>query len=185
MSFEIEIAEGHDPSSCFWFRPVLVEKDSKIMWEDITVLEEVFSIEEGIVECFLDYFIRKYFDEMLIYNRERFESGEGYVRRFEWYLTHNFYTYASLEKMCEEILEIAELLDTDYDDVRLNCVKKNFSIFYMCDEDDADYQNGDNFKEAIKKHIDVVIDFYRRFVNRLRRMMKNNTTTELLSIMGP
>ena len=84
-----------------------------------------------------------------------------------------------------QILEITELLTTNYEDERLDCVKKNFSIFYMCEKDDADYQNGDNSEEAIRGHVNVVIDFYRRFVNRLRRMMKNNTATELLSIMGP
>ena len=46
MSFRIEIKEGHDHSSYFWFRPVIIT-EGKDYWEDnVNELEEEISIEE-------------------------------------------------------------------------------------------------------------------------------------------
>ncbi len=56
--------------------------------------------------------------------------------------------------MIKEIEEVASLLESDYDNPRLNDIKKKFSIFYMCDQSDADYINCDN--TAIQKHISIM-----------------------------
>lgn len=156
MGYQIEIVEGHDPSSYFWFRPV---------------------------DCFLSYFLYKYFDANLTYNKRRYEDDLGYISGFEWYLTYNFYTYDVLNEMVKEIEEVASLLESDYNNSRLNDIKKKFSIFYMCDRNDADYINRDD--TAIPKHISVVIDFYHRFSKRITSMMENNKNTTIISIMGP
>ena len=63
MDRTIEIKEESDPSSYFYFHPVIIEKSSKIKEDDIKYLEEKFLIEEGDIECFLFYFLKKYFDE--------------------------------------------------------------------------------------------------------------------------
>lgn len=183
MGYTIKIVEGHDPSSYFWFKPVIVKSSGKILWNDVIELDEVFSIEENDVDCFLAYFFFKYFDKNLSYNKRRFEDGVGYIERFEWYLTHNFYTYEVLEKMVNEILSVAELLESDYNNPSLSKIKERYSIYYMCSRDDIDFVNNDN--SAISKHISVVIDFYKRFAKRLTLMMKNNPETTLISIMGP
>lgn len=181
--FEIKIIEGHDPSSYFWFRPVRVKTTRKILWEEVEELGEEFSIEEGDVDCFLSHFLYKHFDEELAYNKNRYEYGQGFVRKFEWYLTHNFYTYETLRSMLDDIAHTADLLEIDYDNPTLNDLKKRFSIYYMCPSDCEDYKSGD--KQAIRRHIGVVTNFYRRFVSRLSLMMENNPETFLISIMGP
>jgi len=181
---EIEIVEGHDPSSYFCFQPVYVKnKDKIILDDDIKELDEEFSIEEGYVECFLWYFLNKHFDRENIYNKNRYECGMGYVTDFEWYITHNFFTYQSIKVMLQDISCCADRLETDYDDPVLDDLKKWFSIFYMCSPDSEDYKSGND--QAIRKHIAVVIDFYRRFVKRLTLMMENNPEAFLISIMGP
>ena len=185
MSRQIEIKEESDPSSYFYFHPVIIEKKSKITEDDVRYLDEKFLIEEGDIECFLFYFLKKYFDENLLYNRERYDECEGYIHHFEFYLTDNFYTYETLEKMCDEILDVARLLETDYNNAQLDSIKEFFSVFYLCDREDPDYQNRNTSKEAMQRHIGAVIDFYRRFVDRLRIMMKNNQDTDLISVMGP
>ena len=185
MDRQIEIKEESDPSSYFYFHPVIIEKSSKIKEDDIKYLEEKFLIEEGDIECFLFYFLKKYFDENLLYNRERYYDCEGYIRHFEFYLTDNFYTYETLEKMCDEILDVARLLEADYDNAKLDSIKEFFSVFYLCDREDPDYQNRNTSREAMQRHIGAVTDFYRRFVERLRKMMKNNPDTDLISVMGP
>lgn len=183
MGFEIKIVEGHDPSSYFWFRPVILKETGKILWDEVIELKEEFSIEEGDVECFLSYFLYKYFDDNLTYNKMRYEFGVGYISGFEWYLTHNFYTYDKLKEMLKEIEAVSWMLENDYDNSYLNDIKKNFSIFYMCDSSKPDYINRNN--AAIKNHIGVVIDFYHSFSKRLAKMMENNKNASIISIMGP
>lgn len=183
MGFQIEIVEGHDPSSYFWFRPVMLKETGRVLWDEVVELDEEFSIEEGYIDCFLSYFLYKYFDANLTYNKRRYEYYMGYISGFEWYLTHNFYTYDVLNEMVKEILEVAALLESDYNNPRLDDIKKKFSIFYMCHQRDVDYINGDD--NAIQKHISVVIDFYHRFSKRITSMMENNKNTTVISIMGP
>ena len=183
MGFQIEIIEGHDPSSYFWFRPVILKETGLILWKDVTELEEEFSIEDGVVECFLSYFLCKYFDQELTYNNRRYEPGEGHIVGFEWNLIHNFYNYEALRKMAKEIEDVANLLEVDYDNPQLDGIKNKFSIFYICDEDDLDYANRDN--TAIQKHVSVAIDFYRRFTKRIIKMMNNNKNATAISVMGP
>ena len=183
MGYEIEIKEGTDSSSYFFFNPVIVSSTYQITWEDVESADDLFSIEEGYVECFLAYFLFKYFDEDLIYNKERYDCG--YIDGFAWWIDDNFFTYNQLEQMCVEIEECAKLLAIDYENEKLLEVKKRFSISYMCQQDNPDYQNFDNSDEAKKRHIDVVINFYERFVARVRKMMMDNPQTNLVSITGP
>lgn len=183
MKFEIEIKEGHDYSSYFWFRPVTIKLGEKITDDDVTELDEEFSIEEGDVECFLAYFFYKHFDNELIYNKRRYENAFGFIDGFEWYLTYNFFTYERIRVLAEDINKTAELLKTNFDDPSLADLKKSFSIFYMCPKDDKDYIEGNS--ENIGNHIDVVIDFYNRFTKRILQMLDNNPETDIISIMGP
>lgn len=183
MKFEIEIKEGHDSSSYFWFRPVKVRLEEKVTDDDVTELDEEFSIEEGDVECFLAYFFYKHFDNELIYNKRRYEEGMGFIAGFEWYLTYNFFTYESIRTLAEDIENAARLLREDFDNPILADLKKSFSIFYMCPRDDKDYIEGNSAN--IRNHIDVVTDFYGRFTRRILQMLDNNPDTDLISIMGP
>lgn len=183
MKFEIEIIEGHDSSSYFWFRPVRVLLHEKIRDEDVTELDEEFSIEEGDVDCFLSHFFYKHFDNELVYNKRRYDEFEDFISGFEWYLTHNFFTYERIRALAADIEHAAELLKTNYDDPSLEEVKKNFSIFYMCPRDDIDYIEGNS--ENIRSHVDVVTDFYKRFAKRILQMLDNNPDADLISIMGP
>ena len=61
MNYRIEIKEGHDYTSYFWIRPVIIT-EGKDYWEDNVIeLEEEISIEEDDVRDFLYYFLLKYF----------------------------------------------------------------------------------------------------------------------------
>ena len=160
---------------------MILKESGKILWDEVIELGEEFSIEMGDVECFLYYFLLKYIDKNLTYNKRRYESYWGYINDFEMYLTHNFYTYDTLAQMLKEIDEITTLLENDYSNPRLDDIKKNFLISYMCDQNDEDYTND----SAVQKHISVVIDFYHRFTKRMIAMMENNKNTTIISIMGP
>ncbi len=177
MSFEIEIQEGHNGGSYFWFRPVTFKNPDKIGYDDIVELEEEFSIEEEDIWHFLSYFFFKYYDANLVYNKNRYDA----CAEFEWYLTHNFFTYDTICKMVDEILIVSDMLEKDYNNPKLNDIKERFSIYYMTSQDDIDHEN----KDAIQNHIFVVIDFYKRFTKRIIKMMESNKNANVISIMGP
>lgn len=182
MKFEIEIKEGHDYSSYFWFRPVMVPLREKIRDDDVTELDEEFSIEEEDVDCFLAHFFYKHFDSELAYNKNRYDEF-GFISGFVWNLTYNFFTFDGIRALAADIEGAAELLEKDYDNPALDEVKKRFSIYYMCPHDDIDYIEGNS--ENIRNHADVVTDFYRRFAKRILQMLDSNPDADLISIMGP
>ena len=188
---QIEIKEGHDPSSYFWIEPAKVKPCERISEDEIEYRYEYrISIEEGNVECFLQYFFYKYFDTSLPYNINR-HDGCMYVRdrfdkvAFEWNLESNFYTYVQTERMCSEIEWAADALENDFNNPYLEPIMKTYSIFYMTDRDDPDHIAGLTNPDTIKRNIACVIDFYRRFTGYIRNMMKENPDVELISIMGP
>lgn len=186
MAFEIEIKDGYDNSSYFYFCPVSVEKRSKIIWGEGMYFyhESVISIEEDDVGHFLAYFLLKYFDKELFFNKYRYSGGEGYITDFEWYVINNFYTYRAMSEMLKEIEKAAAMLANDYDNEALEPIKADFHISYMCEYEDPDRYRTDS-KAAIREHIGVVIDFYDRFAARMRKMMTENPQTDLISINGP
>ena len=121
MDRYIEIKEGGDSSSYFEFHPAIVPVKERIEDSDIRLLNETISIEEGDISCFLAYFFFKYFDKELYCNKyfcERVDGieGEGFI----WWLADNFYTYEAMDRMTEEILLAADLLESNYNDPSLD-----------------------------------------------------------------
>ncbi len=184
--YRIEIKEGTDSSSYFYIRPIKVPEDKLERIEDGFVFSgDALSIEESYVECFLRYFVDKFFDSDLIYNRNRVEVLEdGYENVFQWYLTENFYTYETMEKMCRDMTDTADMLIHDFYNPALDEVKENFSLLYMTDYDNVDHER-DVSPSVMKKHIFVVVDFYLKFVYRIRQMIDNNPDFDLISFEGP
>lgn len=186
MSYQIEIWE--DTTGNFRICPVKVDKElmhelGLLRYERVEKVGDLISIDDGDLDTFLYYFLNKYFDQNLDFNSYRFFDDYDYIEGFAWNLFHNFYTYDTMYDMLAEIDEVACMLETDYDNPALDEVKKEFSIYYMCDEEDEDYKKGNS--AAIKDHIDVVIDFYRRFTERVRKMMADCPRANLISIDGP
>lgn len=182
MSFGIEIYEGHNPSSYFWFIPVILKEKGVIFDSEVIELDDEFSIEEENVFSFLWYFLIKYFDQKLSYNMRRDNYGYN-GGAFDPNLTYHFYTYETLEKMADDILEVAYMLENDYHNIMLEDIKKKFEIGLMCSN--YDYEKAMEDSNAVQNNIKVVTGFYRRFVKRLRKMMANSPETNIISIMGP
>lgn len=189
--YTIEIQQGHNSSSYFWIMPAKVRLSNMISYDNVECRDDYeISIEEGDVGCFLEYFFYKYFDCTLLYNVNR-HDGCMYVKdrfgrvEFEWWLEHNFFTYSQMNSMIAEIEQAADLLEKDIEDPRLKPIKKNFSIFYMCEDSSDDYIAGVTDNASIKRNISAVTDFYRRFVQYMRNMMEKNPDLDLISVMGP
>ena len=121
----------------------------------------------------------KYYEKELDYNQRRDEFIDD---GFEWYLTHNFYTYERMIHLLLEIEETVELLKNDYHNAKLNELKKRFSM-YLCDAGTKDYNNPN--ADAVRKNVGAIIDFYQKFICRIQNIIKSFPETNLISVMGP
>ena len=107
--------------AAFWIQPVRI-----IDFSDTNGIDNVaemksaeISIEENDVDQYLTPFLYKYYDAELEANKKRvdYHSGDddeqtSYISGFEWYLTHNFYTYDAVKNMLKDISDTIDALSS-------------------------------------------------------------------------
>ncbi len=179
MSREIEIIKGHDDGSCFWIMPINNDINSELLAEEI-------SIEEEYVWHFLSCFLIKYYDKNLKQNTDR----KWCSNEFEWNLEHNCYTYSAIRTMLDDIRKVIKLLQTDYDNPYLAPFKERFCILYMLEcnsplHDKAMRVTDAERNKMVRDNIQVVIDFYERFIVFMENILENAKDYNLISFMGP
>lgn len=176
---QIDILEGHisSPYPYFWFRPVMISNTAHITYKDVIGLDEEFSIEQSAVDCFLAYFLSKYFESDLIYNRNR---SIYRPMEFDW-CGQNFFTYKTVRIMLDEIIKTAELFTSDYNNPALTPLKAEIEVEFGYIASPDTIIAGDT---AIYNCRYILADFYRRFAARLVRMMEDNSSTDLISVEG-
>lgn len=168
------IIVGHNPESYYWFRLAKCHNRSYIQWEDVELSKCELSIEEGDVEDLLLYFLEKYYDKELVYNRCQAEDGSfPHERRcrpagFERYLEYNFYTKTTLRAMLDDISKIAYALEL-FDKTHIPEELLNSKCAYFADAESAE----------------TAAAFYGRFVDLMADMLDKNPEWPLLSVMGP
>lgn len=197
---EIGIIDGHDSSSYFWIQPVRI-----IDFSDTNGIDNVaemksaeISIEENDVDQYLTPFLNKYFDDELEANKKRVDNCSdvndiSYVRGFEWYLTHNFYTYSSIKNMLNDIRDTLDALyfrrKNEFTDKLKE--KRGFATYELIyakglsEEQIREYNDNRPKKDDTK--VELIIDFYERFIYRMEYMMKvgEEKGYNLISFMGP
>ncbi len=130
---------------------------------------------------------------------------------FEWNLTYNYYTYDSILGIIKDINDTMDALtsgrDTEYTkylkkriDEQKTIDKKIEMALRETDENNPDtpikvedpgekqnIQSNPNGPEEDKSEIEMIIDFYCRFIYRMEYMMKvgKENGYELISFMGP
>ena len=187
---EIRIVDGHDSSSYFWIMPVRVIDYSNT--ENLDSVAEMrsteISIEEDDVSQYLTPFLYKFFDDELEANKNRADA-----QGFEWYLTHNFFTFDSITSILNAINDTIDALDSGRDNeftakLREKRGTATYQLLYARDmsEDQIKAYNANGPTEE-NTEIDLIIDFYRRFVYRMEYMMKvgKEKGYDLISFMGP
>lgn len=170
---EIRIVDGHDGSSYFWINPVrVIDYSDTAMWDNVAeMISARISIEEDDVFCYLMPFLNKYFTDDLEANKKRLdyncadEDGNATVssiKGFEWYLTHNFFTYEAIAAILNDIRKTVDVLAAGKDN--------EFSVNLNNDTDP-----------------EIIIDFYNRFIYRMEYMLKvgKENGYNLISFMGP
>ncbi len=187
---EIRIIDGHNSSSYFWIMPV-----RGIDYSDTDSIDNVaemrsceISIEEDDVAQYLTPFLYKYFDEELEVNKKRSDANG-----FEWNLTYNFFTYHSVMGILDDMKDTIDALSSGREtEFTVKLKQKRGSaanrLIYakgLSEEQIAEY-NANRPKED-DTEIELIIDFYHRFIYRLEYMMKvgKEKGYDLISFMGP
>ena len=187
---EIGIVDGHDSSSYFWIMPVRV-----IDYEDTADLDSVaemrsaeISIEEGDVDQYLTPFLYEYFDEEIEANKNRKD-----VSGFEWYLEHNFFTFDQMTHILKDVAYTVEALvsgkETEYTKkLKIKRGTATYQLLYaknLTEEEVAAYNA--NRPTEDDTEVELVVDFYQRFLYRMEYMMKvgKEKGYDLISFMGP
>ena len=197
---EIGIVDGHDSSSYFWIQPVRVIDYSDT--NDIDNVAEMksaeISIEENDVDQYLTPFLYKYYDAELEANKKRVDyhsddEQTSYISGFEWYLTHNFYTYDAIKNMLKDISDTIDALSSGRGNEFTAKLKEKrgfatYELIYaknLTDEQIKEY-NVNRPKED-DTEIELIIDFYNRFIYRIEYMMRvgKEKGYNLISFMGP
>ncbi len=105
----IEIYEGCEGGSCFEIMPVkLCESnlDDENEYGDriVEYSKEAISIEEDDVSEYLCPYLKKYYNkELSILYRKSEEYLIEYSNNFEWYSTHNIFSYEDVSNMLKEM----------------------------------------------------------------------------------
>ena len=201
---EIGIVDGHDCSSYFWIRPVkIVDPSDTNGIDNVAEMPSVeISIEEDDVDQYLTPFLFKYFDKELEPNKRRvddcWENEDGtehisYVKGFEWYLTHNYYSYDAVERMLADIKDTIDALSTgrqtDYT-IKLREKRgwESHELIYSKDltpEQVKEYNA--NRPKVDNTEAELIIDFYHRFIYRMEYMIRvgKEKGYSYISFMGP
>ena len=193
----IKIIEGHNSSSYFWIMPVKI-KDINKNTNDMNNVDEYreleISIEEEDIDSYLRTILLDVFNDELPENKKREVGLVKYINpeaysTFEWYLTYNFFTFDDIKKLIDKIKKIIELLKNDYNNAELNEIKLKYDwIIYGLPEYDKKKDYSREEKDIlIKENIDLIIDFYERFIKYMENMIEEGTKKgyKLISFMGP
>lgn len=200
---EIGIVDGHNGSSYFWIMPVRVIDYSNT--EDYNSVAEMrsaeISIEEDDVNQFLTPFLYKYFDNELEANKNRVEyygddeedDGACYIAGFEWYLTHNYYTFDSVRDILKDIRDTVEALSCGQENEYTSKLKEKrgsgtYQLLYsrfLTEEQVKEYN--DNRPTEDDTDVELILDFYNRFIYRMEYMIRvgEEKGYNLISFMGP
>ena len=121
-------------------------------------------------------FLYKYFDQSIQDDDHDRDGFDGYGG--------NLYSRESMRKIIEEIRETVALLQTDFDNPKLAVIKKHFSPYTFSPETSGKLSEKKK-NELYRENVDLAIDFYTRFANRIESMLIEQTDCDLISFAGP
>ena len=187
---EIGIVDGHDSSSFFWIRPVrVIDYSNTNAIDNVAQMKGVeISIEEDDVAQYLTPFLYRHYDDKLEANKMRAEG-----RGFEWYLTHNFFTIDSVMDVLKDIKDTIDALTSGRENeftakLRDKRGTATYELLYARDlaKEQVEEYN-DNRPKENHTEIELIIDFYHRFIYRMEYMLTiaKEKGYDLISFMGP
>ena len=188
---QIPILEGSNTSSYFLITPTTLEEkdiEEPYSWGTKDYYKNTMMIEEDDVSSFLFYFLYKYFDED--YNKKERYRAKYEVKGFQKWEDPNIYSYSCMKAMLNDIEEKVRLLQEDFANPELKELLDDFYISYFLPAElwnlpDQEDWNEEKKREIIRDNLGIAIDFYSRFVTRMRKLMKRNPECDSICFTGP
>ncbi len=187
---EIRIVDGHDSSSFFWIMPVrIIDYSDSDSIDSVAEMGSVeISIEENDVDQYLTPFLYKYFDEDLEANKNRPDASG-----FDWNLTYNFSTYESVEKILKDIRSTIDVWNSGGENEFTGKLREKrgwatYTLLYAKDLSEEQVKEYNASRPTTDDTIiELIIDFFNRFIYRMEYMMKvgKENGYDLISFMGP
>ena len=185
------ILEGGDSGGYFSIVPTMVEDkpvDSNYPWGTQDYYRNIIMIDEMDVQPLLFYFLEKYFDEDL--NKKCTDRDPYNSRGFQHYADPNLYSYPTMKEMLQEIEEKTRLLQEDFENPELKELIDEFPISYFLPDELWDLPNQEDWneekrREIIRDNLGIALDFYARFVKRVRKLMERNPDSDCICFSGP
>ena len=149
--------------------------DPRFCQQYIKKYEEMICLDEDDFDGFLYYFMEKYYDNTLPGNHESFEWNRN-----------NIYTRGIVIKMLYDIDYYASHLRDDPDDPEVKAVRDRFwsALFLPYSKRFID-RSEEEKQHIISENIDVAVDFYERFTERMRVMLEQALDCMYISFEGP
>jgi len=174
---QIYITAGRDGGGTFWIIPTHSDDRPYKKEHNISDYDNCgMSVDDSYIYEFVIEFLYKYFDQSIQdedHDRDGFDGYGG-----------NLYSRESMEKIVEEIRETVSLLQTDFDNPMLGEIKKNFSPYTFSPETSGKLSEKKK-NELYQKNIDLAIDFYIRFADRIESMLVEQPDCNVISFAGP
>lgn len=175
---QVFICNGRDCGGTFWIVTMNSdkEKDAKLPFCDSIGM----SIEECEFAEFFQEFVYRYFDPTIQEDRDGLPPDEI---EFDWY-DCNLYTYENMRKMILDIRKTANMLENDYDNPELDTIKSHFTWYFETDLNKVETATESEIEAFKKIRAQKAIDVYRRFADRIEKMM-SLPSTDIISFAGP
>ena len=183
----------------FWIQPkkiVNMQDNPPGFDNQLKLDEEVISVWEDEFVDFLFPVFEKHFSPGSEINAARWDPYESFgeykrfVKHFEWYVLDNFFTLSEIEDITKELEELAAIIEVNYDDERLDFIRKglrNLPTYYYeywrCRNKLPD-NKADELAREQREHVAA---YYRRFIMELRAMAAaaREAGYEVVSVHGP
>lgn len=175
---KVYICNGRDCGGTFWIVPINSddESDAKLPFCDGVGM----SIDDAVFAEFFREFLYRYFDPTVQKNRDGLPPEKI---GFDWYGC-NLYTYDSMRRMLTDIKKTADMLENDYDNPELDTVKGHFAWYSEADLNEVETAAEAEIRAFAEKRAQNAIDLYRRFADRMEKMM-SLPGRDMIAFSGP
>ncbi len=146
------------------------------------VLEDIISIYDNDVTMFLVDFLIDYFDKDFSNSYKEFEME--YTEYFDSNDV-NIYSYRSIELLLKDIEEVCTYISYDFNNPRIEKLMDYIKSSYFYFVDTHKKPTAAEREKIIMDNTDVIIDFYKRFIGRVRELMRRNPDGDYVFFTGP
>lgn len=188
--YEIEIIDGFERGANFWIGACKSENDKSDKFSYFDHVSDIsgITLDEVFAFPYVSWFIEKYFEPSIQPYNDEYECNG-----FNWW-GENYYTYDSVKVVIGDLKELIYLLQkkafhmTKVIEWQDNVIRYGFDYIFL--EKFNLYSEWRSLDKAgkykfIENNCDIFINFYIRFINKMEKMMRDNSDCDLICFSGP